>query len=249
MHLIRSLFAALAAVLCSSTAFAAGDTVLVAGASGATGRPLVKMLVEQGYVVRALVRDPAKATDLGAGVTVVQGDVTQPATLAAATKGAKYVVTAIGAKKPSTPEQVDYQGVVNLVDAAKAAGVQHFVLMSSIGAGNTDPAVPLNKMFGMVLVWKGKGEDHLRQSGVPYTIVRPGGLQVCEPGKTGLKIAPGDAAIRGLICRSDVARVMVDALTRPEAAGKTIALVGDKGAAPDAWKAAWADVPADRARR
>lgn len=253
MRLVPSFVATLAVALFSTTASAAGDTVLVAGATGATGKQVVKTLVQQGYAVRALVRDPAKVSDLGEGVTIVQGDVTKPETLAPAAKGAKYVISAVGAKgkeAPNNQESVDYQGVVNLVDAAKAAGVEQFVLMSSIGAGNEDPDLPLNKMFGMVLKWKGKSEVHVRQAGVPYTIVRTGGLQVCEPGKKGLKLAPGDLDIRGMICRSDVARVMVDALGRPEAIGKTVVLINDaEGTSPDAWKSVWAELPKDEATR
>lgn len=230
----------------AATAIAAPDTVLVAGAAGATGRPLVSLLREQGYAVRALVRDPAKAGDLGPGVEVVTGDVTDPATLGPAVKGATFVISTLGArspKPPNNPEAVDYQGVVNLVNAAKAAGVRHFVLMSSIGAGNADPNVALNKMFGMVLMWKGKGEDYLRASGLTYTIVRPGGLQVCPAGKTGLQMAPGDVALQGIICRADVALVLADALTSKAADNKTIALVSDKAAPVDAWKSAWATIP------
>jgi uncharacterized protein YbjT (DUF2867 family) len=224
----------------------------VAGATGASGRPLVKILKEQGYAVRALVRDKAKAAELGPDVAIVEGDVTRPETLAAAAKGADFVISALGArtaKPPNNPEAVDYQGIVNLTDAAKAAGVKHMVLMSSIGAGNADPAVPLNKMFGMVLLWKGKGEDYLRKSGVPYTIVRPGGLAVCEPGKTGLRIGAGDEPLAGRICRSDVGLVMADALRSKDAAGKTIALISDAAAPVDAWQSAWAAVPLDSAAR
>jgi uncharacterized protein YbjT (DUF2867 family) len=248
MPSIRSMLAGLLGLGLATAALAAPDVVLVAGATGATGRPLVGILKEQGFAVRALVRDKAKAADLPAGVEVVEGDVTRPDTLPAAVKGVTFIISTLGAKSPkppNNPENVDFQGVVNLVDAAKAAGVKHFVLMSSIGAGNADPAVPLNKMFGMVLLWKGKGEDALRASGVPYTIVRPGGLQVCAPGKVGLMIAPGNEAPQGIICRADVALVMADALTNPAANGKTIALVSDKAAPVDAWKNAWAAIPKD----
>jgi uncharacterized protein YbjT (DUF2867 family) len=226
----------------------AKDVVLVAGATGKTGAPLMKILQAEGYAVRALVRDRAKSGDLGADVEVVEGDVTKPETLAAATKGADYVVSTIGASSaqpPNNPENVDYGGVANLAKAAKAAGAKHVVLMSSIGAGDENPATPLNRMFGMVLLWKGKGEQALRDSGVPYTIVRPGGLVDCEPGKEALLIAAGDAAVSGRICRADVALVMADALKNPAAAGKTIALVGDPKGQPGAWKSAWAAVAKD----
>lgn len=239
---------AAAAALGFAASSPAKDVVLVAGATGKTGVPLMKILQAEGYAVRALVRDRAKAGDLGAGIEIVEGDVTQPGTLAAAANGAAYVVSTIGASSaqpPNNPEAVDYGGVANLATAAKAAGVKHFVLMSSIGAGDENPATPLNRMFGMVLLWKGKGEQALRDSGVPYTIVRPGGLVDCEPGKEGLVVGAGDGAASGRVCRADVALVMVDALTNPAAARKTIALVGDPKGQPGAWKSALAGIPKD----
>jgi uncharacterized protein YbjT (DUF2867 family) len=248
---MRGLTAAIAfatAMGVATAAYAAGEVVLVAGATGKSGVPLVKILGEQGYKVRALVRDTAKASELGAGVEVIQGDVTKPATLAAAVKGATYVISTIGAggvEPPNNAENIDYKGVVNLTDASKAAGVKHFVLMSSIGAGDTNPETFLNKRFGMVLKWKGDGEQHLRKSGVPYTIVRPGGLADCDPGKVGLKVAAGNEALQGRICRSDVGLIMVHALGNKEAVGKTIATISDDKAAVDGWKSAWAAMAKD----
>jgi uncharacterized protein YbjT (DUF2867 family) len=249
MRMMTAVVAFAAAMGLATSAFAAGETVVVAGATGKSGPPLVKILVDQGYMVRAMVRDKAKAGDMGKNVEVVQADVTKPETLAAAMKGATYVISTIGAggvEPPNNAENVDYKGVVNLTDAAKAAGVKRFVLMSSIGAGDPNPEVFLNKRFGMVLMWKGKGEDHLRKSGMPYTIVRPGGLADCEPGKIGLKIAGVGAKMEGgRICRSDVGLIMADALTNKDAVGTTIETVQDEKAALTAWKSAWAGVKKD----
>ena len=248
MGLFKTIVALTAAMGLTSGAWAAGETVLVAGATGKSGPPLVKILTEQGYKVRAMVRDTAKAANLGAGVEVVQADVTKPETLGAALKGATYVISTIGATAPvppNNPENVDFKGVANLVDAAKTAGVKQFVLMSSVGAGDAKPDTMLNKVFGMVLMWKGKGEDHLRKSGVPYTVVRPGGLTDCEPGKVGLKIAAGNEPFEGRICRSDVGLVMANALANKDALGKTVATISDDKAPVTAWKSAWAGVAKD----
>jgi len=103
------------------------------------------------------------------------------------------VVSAIGArgaKGPDRPEMIDYQGVANLAAAAAQAGIRHFVLVSSMGTTQADH--PLNKLFGNVMIWKAKGEQALRDSGVPYTIVRPGGL-VNEPAGQGrIQLVQGD---------------------------------------------------------
>jgi uncharacterized protein YbjT (DUF2867 family) len=195
-----------------------------------------------------MVRDRAKGAELGRQVELVEVDVTLPDTLPAAMAGVSYVLCAIGASTatpPNDPENVDYRGVANLAEAAKAAGVRRFVLMSSIGAGTADPEAPLNRVFGMVLMWKGKGEESLRASGVPYTIVRPGGLADCAAGRSGVDVQPGDARISGRICRGDVALVMIDALTNPAARGKTVAIVGDETAPAGAWKRQWKRIAAD----
>ena len=231
-------------VMSVSAVAATKGTVLVVGA-GKSGQPLIKILHDQGYGVRALVRDAAKAGDLGKGVIIVVGDVTKPETLPAAMKGAEYVISTIGAGiGGNTPEEVDYKGVAALADAAKAAKVKQLVLMSSIGAGDTNPETFLNKRFGMVLMFKGKGEDHLRKSGVPYTVVRPGGLQDCDPGKVGFKVAgPGD--LQGSICRSDVGLLMAASLGNKDALGKTITVVSDDKAPIDAWKKELAAIKKD----
>jgi uncharacterized protein YbjT (DUF2867 family) len=245
MRLIKSIMAFAAAMGLATSAYAAGETVLVVG-GGKSGLPLVKILKEQGYKVRLSVRDKTKAGDVEAGVEVVESDVTKPATLPAALKGATYVISTIGAggvEPPNNAENVDYKGVVSLADASKTAGVKHFVLMSSIGAGDTNPETFLNKRFGMVLMWKGKGEEHVRKSGLSYTIVRPGGLANCDPGKVGLKLGPAGANLAGRICRSDVGLVMADALTNKDAVGKTVEVISEDGAQLTAWKNAWAGIP------
>ena len=214
-------------------------TVLVIGV-GRTGGPLVKILAADGYKVRVLMRDTTKAADLPAGVDKVQGDVTKPDSLPAAVKGADYVISTIGSggvKPGNTPEDVDYKGNAAVADAAKAAKVKQMVLMSSLGAGDDNPETFLNKRVGMVLMWKGKGEEHLRKSGLPYTIVRPGGLKDCDAGASGLKVAASEGLEGPAICRGDVALVMANALGNKDALGKTIGLVSDPAAKPGAWKA------------
>lgn len=249
MRLMKTLAAAVATMGLAMSAHAAGETVLVVG-GGKSGLPLVKILAEQGYKVRLSVRDKSKAAGVPAGTEVVEADLTKPATLPAALKDVSYVISTVGAGKgepPNNAEGVDYKGVAALADAAKAAGVKRMVLMSSMNAGNPDPEAYLNKNFGMVLLWKGKGEEHLRKSGVPYVIVRPGGLkrEPCEAGKDGLIFKPANATETGMICRADVGLVMTDALTNKDAVGKTVALVSDAGSKPGDWKKTWAAQPKD----
>lgn len=241
----------LAASACStgtSTLSAAPKTVLVAGATGRTGTPVVTQLLADGYKVRVLVRDPAKArTTLGDQVTYFTGDVTDPASLAPAMQGADAVISAIGAKGkdgPNRPEVIDYQGVRNLATAASAAGVKQFVLVSSRAVTQKDH--PLNRMFGDVLIWKLKGEDALRASGVPYTIIRPGGLGNGEPGKNAFVIEQGDKVTgQTTIARADVATVCVQALKYPEARNRTFEVNSIAGPPVTDWRAKFAGLKTD----
>ena len=107
---------------------------------------------------------------------MVEGNTSQTITLPNALVGVRAVICTIGAKAPAgenSPEKVDYEGVRNLVMAARNASVGRFILVSSLGV--THPEHPLNN-FGRVLDWKLKGENVLRTSGLNYTIIRPGGL-------------------------------------------------------------------------
>lgn len=195
---------------------------LVAGATGGTGRALVQNLLAQGYQVRALVRDAALAQQvLGDEVDYRVGDVREIETLRPAMEGVDFVVSAIGASRSDPengPEAVDYGGVINLVSAASDAGVQQFVLVSSIGATQEDHY--LNKKFNNILKWKFKGEEVLRNSGLTYTVVRPGGLTNTPGGEQKLTFAQGDIS-SGRIAREDVALICMQALQVPAARNKT----------------------------
>lgn len=238
--------AALALVGSVQPAAAAGDLVLVAGATGRTGQQLVRELTTAGYRVRALVRDADSARAvLGDGVEYATGDVRQRPTIDAAMKDARFVISAIGAtrKDPAnSPEFVDYQGVRNLAEAAAAARLEQIVIVSSSGVTNKDHM--LNRMFDNVLIWKGKGEEAVRASGVPYTIVRPGGLVDKPGGQAGVRLEQGDRGT-GVIPRADVARVCVAALKSPAARNRTFELFGADTPPATDWAATFGALAAD----
>ncbi len=231
-------------------AAAAADLVLVAGATGGTGRQVVSELNAAGYKVRALVRDADSARAvLGESVEYATGDVRQRPTIDAAMKGVRYAIVAIGAtrKDPANgPEFVDYQGVRNLADAAAAARLEQIVVVSSSGVTNKDHV--LNKMFDNVLIWKGKGEDAVRASGVPYTIVRPGGLTNKPGGQNGVRLEQGDKGT-GVIPRADVARICVAALTAPAARNRTFEAYGAQTPPTTDWNASFTALAADEPKR
>jgi uncharacterized protein YbjT (DUF2867 family) len=225
-----------------------GALVLVAGATGGTGQEAVRQALAQGFAVRVLVRNEQAARPLlGEKVQYAVGNVRDPASLAKAVKGATYVISALGSNSQrdpdNKPEFIDYGGTKNLVEAAKAAGVKQFVLVSSMGITHADH--PLNKMFDNILVWKGKGEDAVRASGVPYTIVRPGWLRNTPGGQTALQAMQGDPKVNEQISRADVGAICVAALGNRAAQGKTFEVVGTAGAPPSDWTAFFAALRAD----
>jgi uncharacterized protein YbjT (DUF2867 family) len=214
-------------------------TVLVVGATGRTGRAAVEQSLAAGYQVRALVRDEARArAALGDTVTFIVGDVRTGEGISKAVDGVDFIISALGSNvrnDPSnTPELVDYGGVRRLTEAAAKAKVRHFVLVSSMGATHRDH--PLNRMYSNILTWKLKGEDALRASGVPYTIVRPGGLTEAAGGEFLPMMMQGDDLSRqGRIARADVAAIAVAALNRPEAFQKTFEVVASNATGAPNW--------------
>jgi uncharacterized protein YbjT (DUF2867 family) len=220
--------------------------VVVAGATGGTGRAVVRNLVAQGYQVRAFVRDEAKArVVLGDEVGYATGDVRDIASIRTALQGADYVISAIGSSRsdPSNnPEAVDYGGVKNLADASAESGIKQFVLVSSSGATQEDHF--LNKNFDNILIWKFKGENALRSSGVPYTIIRPGGLINTPAGEFALTFAQGDTTA-GRISREDVALICIASLQVTDAVNKTFEAFSAEAPGEDDWPTMFGALVAD----
>jgi uncharacterized protein YbjT (DUF2867 family) len=200
--------------------------VLVAGATGETGRRVVQQLVDRQIAVRALVRDTSKVA-FSAEVETVQGDVLDRASLEAAIAGCTVLICATGARPsfdPTGPYQVDYEGTKNLVNVAKAHQVQQFVLVSSLCVSRFFH--PLN-LFWLVLWWKKQAETYLSSSGLTYTIVRPGGLKSDDSDNRPLVMASPDTLFEGNVPRWKVAETCVEALFNPAAQNQIVELVAD----------------------
>ncbi|MBV8883470.1 MAG: NAD(P)H-binding protein [Chroococcidiopsidaceae cyanobacterium CP_BM_RX_35] len=197
----------------------------VAGATGETGRRIVQELVKRNIPVRALVRDVASAKGiLPAEAELVAGDVLKPDSLAAALADSTVLVCATGAKPsfdPTGPYKVDFEGTKNLVDVAKAKGVEHFVFVSSLCTSQLFH--PLN-LFWLILVWKKQAEEYIKKSGLTYTIVRPGGLKN-EDNPYPIVMSSADTLSDGSIPRTKVAQVCVEALFQPSARNKIVEIV------------------------
>ncbi|ERN42588.1 NmrA-like family [Rubidibacter lacunae KORDI 51-2] len=216
--------------------------VVVAGATGGTGREIVRELIERGIPTRALVRDrDAAKRILPAAVELVVVDVLDAAGVREAIAGSTVLLCATGARpslNPLGPLQVDYWGTRNLVDAAKACDIEHFAIVSSLCVSQFFH--PLN-LFWLVLFWKRQAEQYLVDSGVSYTIVRPGGLKN-DDNSDPLVMSSADSLFGGSIPRTRVAQVCVEALFQPAARNKIVEIVTDDKATMQDWAQLFAGV-------
>lgn len=225
-----------------------GETIVVAGATGRTGKVVVQLLREQGARVRGFSRKVDEARAALPDVEWVAADVRDPASLRGIARGADRMVIALGSnsfRDPSNkPEEVDDGGVARLAELAKAEGVKHVVLVSSAGVTRAQPGEErFAKLMYGVMTAKLRGEDALRRSGVPYTILRPVGLWDKPPGQFGIALVPGDPPITAMIARADVAAVAVHALVDPAARNKTLVILNVAQPQVDGWKSAFEAVP------
>ena len=229
------------------------ERVLVIGATQGTGSEIVWLLLHDGYRVRVLARDEAKAKEkfgnqkFGGAVEIVAGDITKPSTLPAAMSGVDHIILTAGVTKRPAGEQLIkttvYDGTVNTLTAARQAGFNgRFLYMSVIGT--TKPSwlgFLLNLAKRNTLYWRRRAEAAIRQSGFDYTIIHAGILTDDPAGQRTIEISQNQypMALKYKISRADVAEIFVQALrysstrnTSFDAVWATGDAIGDSGAAP-----------------
>ena len=195
----------------------AQQMILVTGATGNIGGEVLAQLAQAGHAVRALARDPAKLSRFDGKVEVVKGDLTKPETLDAAFAGVdKVFVLCSGVDLPAR--------VGNAVSAAKKAGVKHIVLLSSSSVVGTHETI--------IGRWHIDAEAKVKESGIPWTMIRPGAfatntLQWAGSIKaTGMVFLPAGEGKSKPIDVLDIATVAVKALTEPGHEGQAYVLAG-----------------------
>ena len=200
--------------------------VAIAGGHGQIALRLAKLLSQRGDEVVALIRNPDHADEVrrtGAEPRVVDLEHASEDDVAQAIDGSDAVVFAAGAGPGSGPERkdtMDYGGAVKLIAAAKHAGVDRYVIVSSMGANAKARG---DETFSVYLRAKGRADDAVHASGLEATVVRPGGLT--NDAGTG-RVRLGESVPRGQVTRDDVAAVLVAVLDSPNTIGRAVDLIG-----------------------
>lgn len=203
---------------------AALGPVLLVGATGSIGVHVMAVAREEGFAVRALVRDEQQARQLPDHVAYVAGDLTRAQTLSDAVAGVGAVVFTHGSNgREPGPEAVDYGAVRNVL-AALGGRVARIALMTAIGTTDRKGAHD----------WKRRGERLVRASGLPYTIVRPSWFDYNAPDQLQLVMLQGDKPLTGTprdgqISRRQLARVLLRSLVSTPALRKTFELHSARG--------------------
>jgi nucleoside-diphosphate-sugar epimerase len=213
----------MACILCSRAGMVVRVNVVIVGGHGKIGMRLEKILAERGDSPRGIIRKTEQAPDLEKiGAEPIVLDI-ENVEIDDAVAGSDAVVFAAGAGPGSGPARkltVDYGGAVALVEAARTHGIKRYLMVSSIGSNHperwTKEMEPYQKA-------KADADKFLMESGLDYTIVRPGGL-TDDPGTGKVKVAE-DVGESGTVTRDDVALVLAELLTADNTIGKAFDLL------------------------
>jgi uncharacterized protein YbjT (DUF2867 family) len=195
--------------------------VIVAGGHGQIALRLLGLLAERGDRARGLIRNPDHSADLeAAGAEALVCDMEAEDDLTPFVEGADAVVFAAGAGPGSGVERkrtVDLGAAVKLIDAARAAGVRRYLMLSAIGSGRPER---WSEQMRPYYEAKTEADERVAAAGLDHTIVRPGGL-TDDPGSG--RVSVGDDLGSGSVSRADVAATLAAVLV----ADSTIGLAFD----------------------
>ncbi len=228
--------------------------VLVIGATRGTGYQIASRLLQEGYRVRGLARNEAKAKrTLSSRVEVVVGDITKADTLPDAIKDVDHVIFTAGVTQRPAGERLitatEYEGVKNAITAARNTGFKgRFLYMTSIGVTKYSLAATLlNLIKRNTLKWRRFAEDEIRRSGLDYTIVRAGFLTNGPGGRRAIEVSQRvyPLALKYRISRADVAETFVQALKHPQTRRTTFEVVWGRARERKDWNVLFGELIPD----
>ncbi len=194
--------------------------LLIIGATGGTGRELVRQALERGHQVTALARRPEKLALAHERLTIRRGNVLDPASLDAAVRGQEAVLSALGHKRWFYPTRILSEGTRHLVDAMERHGVRRLVCETALGIGDAWWRMGVYytlfvRLFILPFYFhdKVRQERVVRASGLDWVLVRPGAL-THGPRRGRIRSGPrvGHWLWTQRISRADVAAFMLDQL-------------------------------------
>jgi uncharacterized protein YbjT (DUF2867 family) len=207
--------------------------VLIAGGHGKIALRLERLLASAGHTSRALIRNPDHTADVeAAGATAVVFDLEHDEGLDRELSGTDAVVFAAGAGPGSGAERklsVDLGGATKLIDACRAAGVRRYVIVSAM---NTERPDRWSEAMTPYYEAKRKADAAVRESGLEYTVVRPGLLT--DDAGTGLVELGTPLDRGGSVTRDDVAAVLAAVLETPATIGVSFDVLGGETPVADA---------------
>ncbi|MBW7883483.1 MAG: SDR family oxidoreductase, partial [Caldilineaceae bacterium] len=190
--------------------------IVIFGSTGGTGLILLRQALERGHKVIAFARNPQMVSVSGACLDVLQGDVLDPDAVRHAVAGADAAISVLGVRLGQAPGTVRSEGTRNIVNALSQAGIERFVSVSTIGAGDSRDRLSwvarflLPRIIGAERLEEAERQEEIvRQSKLNWTILRPPQL-VDRPGTGRYKIgADLYTGLRSNITRADLAAALL----------------------------------------
>lgn len=209
--------------------------ILIVGATGTLGRQIARYALDQDYQVRCLVRSTAKASFLKEwGAELVKGDICKPETITPALEGVDAIVDAATARATDSLsiKQVDWEGKINLIQAAKTAGIQRYIFFSILNAKDFENVPLMNIKYCT--------EVFLQESGLNFTILKLAGFMQGLISQYGIPILDnqsvwisGENTPIAYMNSQDIAKFAIKALSIPETEKSSFPVVGTRPWTPE----------------
>ena len=203
--------------------------ITIFGATGKTGIELVNQALEKGHAVTAFVRDPARLAVEDESLTIIEGDIFDPASVAQAIQGQDAVICTLGAGSDLKKTSVRTEGTVNIINGMKEFNVNRLIVISAMGVGDSWETLSLLNKIVFATLLKSSRDDHeaqeaaVRHSGVDWTVIRPSGLT--DTPRTGsYQVGENISATTYKIARADVADLVLKELEQNKLIGKAVTI-------------------------